>query len=302
MGNALQLVLLCLQVGAGTEERRMVVAPAETMHVSIAGTGDPVVVLPGLLGGSFGFRKVMPLLHEEGFRTHVIELLGTGRSSRPGDADYSLEAQADRMTAVMDSLGLGGVIVLAHAIGGSVATRVAARRPDLVIGLVLLEGGVAESVSTPGIRRAQKLAPLIRILGTGKVRRRVRDQLIEASGDPSWVEPSVVEAYTVDATRNVGATLRVVRAMNDSPVRDSIGNRLHEIRTSVILLLGGAPHSGGPPSTEVELMARALPSFEADTLAGVGHFPHEESPEAVRMAVLRIRATRFSALRPRPAG
>jgi pimeloyl-ACP methyl ester carboxylesterase len=302
MGNATLLLLLSLQLNVEHADRRVILAPAETVHVSVAGTGEPVVVVPGLVGGGFGFRKVVPLLHEDGFRTHVIELLGTGRSSRPTDADYSLEAQADRVAAVMDSLEIGGVIVLAHAIGSSVAARVAARRPDLISGLVLLEGGLAESVSTPGIRRAQKLAPLIRILGAGKVRGRVRDQLIESSGNPSWVEASVVEAYTADATRDLGATLRVLRAMNDSPVRDSIANRLHEIRTDVLLLLGGAPHANGPPASEVEQMARSLSSFAADTLAGVGHFPQEESPEAVRTAVVRMRATRFSALRPRPAG
>jgi len=295
-------LLLCIQVPMTAQDVRVVVTPAETMFVALSGVGEPVVLVPGLLGGSYGFRKVVPLLNDDGFRTHVVELLGTGQSSRPRAADYSLEAQAGRVAAVMDSLNVTRAIIVAHAIGGSIAARLAARRPDLVDGLVLIEGGTAESATTPGFRRAMRFTPLIRILGVGKVRGRIREQLIAASGDASWVEPGVVEAYTADAARDLGATLSVLRAMSASRDRDSIGIRLPGIHASVLLLLGGAPHAGGPPATEIELMTRSLPDFVADTLSGVGHFPHEESPGSVRSAVLRVRQSRVSMMRLRPTG
>ncbi len=41
----------------------VVVAPAETVHVEAwPGAGKAVAVIPGLFGGSFTFRKVIPLL------------------------------------------------------------------------------------------------------------------------------------------------------------------------------------------------------------------------------------------------
>jgi len=53
------------------------VAPAETVHVEAwPGAGKPVAVIPGLFGGSFTFRKVIPLLVAQGFRPIVIEALG----------------------------------------------------------------------------------------------------------------------------------------------------------------------------------------------------------------------------------
>ena len=62
----------------------VVVAPAETVHVEAwPGAGKAVAVIPGLFGGSFTFRKVIPLLAAQGFRPIVIEPLGTGFSSRP---------------------------------------------------------------------------------------------------------------------------------------------------------------------------------------------------------------------------
>lgn len=40
--------------------RRMAVAPAETLTVTIAGAGTPVVLVPGLFGAAYGFRHIIP--------------------------------------------------------------------------------------------------------------------------------------------------------------------------------------------------------------------------------------------------
>ena len=77
---------------------RIPVAAAETLAVTISGadSGSPLVLIPGLFGSHFGFRKVVPLLSAAGYRTIVIEPLGIGASSRPQRADYSLMAQAQK--------------------------------------------------------------------------------------------------------------------------------------------------------------------------------------------------------------
>lgn len=269
--------------------QRIAVSPAETLHVSVSGEGEPVVVIPGLLGAGFGFRKVAPLLDQAGFRTHVFDLLGTGRSGRPRHVDYSLNAQADRIAAALDSLHVTQAIFVAHAIGGSVALRVAVRRPDLVRGLLLVEAGPAESATSPGLRRALKLSPLIRLMGAGSMRGRIRDQMIEASGDPRWVDSSAVDGYTADSSHDLGATLRTLKAIADADETGRLADELPSIVAPVLLLVGEVPHAGAPPSSEIDLMTRALPAFAADTIAGVGHFPHEESPGAVLSAVDRLR-------------
>lgn len=284
----LVLFLLTIHAPADSTHRLVAVAPAETLHIVVSGEGQPVVLVPGLLGAGYGFRKVVPLLNEAGFRTYVIDLLGTGESAYPRDADYSLDAQADRIAAASDSLGVTRAIFIAHAIGGSVTMRLATRRPDLVAGLVLVEAGAAESATSPGLRRALKLRPLIRLLGVGSLRGRIRDQLRDASGDPAWVDGAVVHGYTAGAQRDLGATLRALEAMSKATERSSLAANLPSIQAPVLLLLGGVPHAGAPPVSEIELMARSLPSFAADTLAGIGHFPHEENPQAVTDAVLRL--------------
>src|SRR5207247_6874619 len=151
---------------------------------------------------------------QAGHETIVIEPLGIGSSSRPERSDYSLTAQADRVAAAMDSLGLSQTVVVAHSAGGSVALRLAYRRPELVRALVSIEGGPTETLTTPEFRRAMRLAPWIKVFGGIKlIRWKIRGMLISSSGDASWVTDDVVRGYTADAAKNLDGTLKAYLAM-----------------------------------------------------------------------------------------
>ena len=288
------MLSLLLLLAADTTIRPVVVSasPAETLWVAEAGVGRPVVLIPGLLGAAYAYRKVVPLLAGSGYRAIVIEPLGVGRSGRPPGADYSLTAQAARIGAVLDSLAVPGAIVVAHAVGSSIALRLALLRPGLVEGVVSLEGGVAESAVTPGFRRAMKFAPLIRLFGgMGKIRGKIRKHFLEASADTSWISEEVIREYTAGAARDLGATLRAYGAMGRAVEPGSLVSRLGEGPCPGWLLLGAAVHPGGPQPPEVALMADRIPWFSIDSLPGVGHFPHEEAPARVADAVERMRVT-----------
>ena len=127
------------------------VAPAESLSVETTGRGDPVVLIPGLFGSAYGFRKLVPLLVDAGYRTIVVEPLGVGASARPEKANYSLTAQADRIAAVLDSLHVRNALVLAHSIAGSEAFRLTYRRPDLV-GTVVDRGWAHRESDHPGVQ------------------------------------------------------------------------------------------------------------------------------------------------------
>src|SRR5438105_4519946 len=189
----------------------LALSPAESVAVTVTGTGDPVVLVPGLFGSAFGYRAVIPLLTDAGYRAIVVEPLGIGSSARPEHADYSLTAQADRIAAALDRLSVRHAIVVAHSLGASMAFRLAYRRPDLVAGIVSLDGGPAERAATRSFRRAMTLAPWIKLFGGVKlVRRKIRGQLIKASGDPSWVSERVVDGYTAGAAHDPAAPRRAI--------------------------------------------------------------------------------------------
>lgn len=258
------------------------VAPQESLHVVVAGAGHPVVLIPGFFGSAFTFRKVTPELNAAGYRTLVIEPLGIGGSSRPEHGDYSLTAQARRVGAVLDSLGVSSAIVVAHSNGGSIALRLAVHRPSLVEGLLSIEGGPTESAVTPSFRSALRFAPWIRLLGGVKlIRWKIHHILLSSSGDKSWVTDDVVAGYTAPAAVNLTATLKAYLAMAASPEPEKLAPHLAEIRCPVRLLVGGAHHDGDVGQPEVVLLQRSLPNFTLDSVPGAGHFLQEERPELV---------------------
>jgi pimeloyl-ACP methyl ester carboxylesterase len=269
---------------------RIPVAPAETLSVTVVGTGSPVVFLPGLFGSAYGFRKVMPILGEDGFQSIVVEPLGIGASGRPRHADYSLTAQATRVAAVLDTLGITQVIVAAHSVSAAIAYRLAILRPDLVAAIVSLEGGPVEEATTPGFRRALAFAPLLKLIGgKGIVRGKIRGGLEKSSGDASWVTDEIVEGYTADALSDFGAALDAFKGMAESPEPWPLRPRLSEIYCPVRLVLGGAPHQSGVSDEEIHLLRRLLPLLAIDSIPNIGHFAFEEDPGAVALAVMATR-------------
>jgi pimeloyl-ACP methyl ester carboxylesterase len=112
--------------------RDIPVAAGEILRTTSVGSGRPVVLIPGLFGAAFGYRKIVGPLAELGYRAIVIEPLGFGWSSHPRRANYSLSAQTTRMAAVLDSLGIDHALIVAHSTGASIALRLAYQRPDLV--------------------------------------------------------------------------------------------------------------------------------------------------------------------------
>ena len=274
----------------------MTVAPRECLQVTIAGAGPDVVLIPGLFGSAFGFRRVLPLLVDQGYRAIVIEPLGVGDSSRPATADYSLTAQAERLRAVLDQIEAREVVLVSHSIGTSMALRLAWRDPGRVRAVVSLEGGPAEEITTPSFRRAMKLAPLLKLLGAGRViRGRVRGMLVSRSGDPSWVTDEIVNGYSEGAARDLGATVDAFAQMSRARESELLGPRLAEPRCPVRLLLGTAPHEGGPTPVEIQTLQRSVASFDIVRVPGAGSFLFEEAPDSVVTAIREmVGATRLT--------
>src|SRR2546425_9734505 len=75
--------LLALLVVADSSHAFPLVLPrAESVQVAVAGgeAGAPVVLIPGLFGAAFAYRKVNPRLTEAGYPAIVIEPPGGGQS------------------------------------------------------------------------------------------------------------------------------------------------------------------------------------------------------------------------------
>lgn len=263
---------------------------AESLQVTTAGEGDPVVLIPGLFGSAYAFRHLLEQLPAAGYQAIVVEPLGIGTSARPEKGDYSLTRQADRVASVMQELATGPATVVAHSTGASVALRLAYRHPELVSAVVSLDGGPAERATSRGFRRAMQYVPWIKWMGGVKrVRAKIRESLIETSGDTTWVTEEVVEGYTEGARQDLDGTLKAYLRMAESKEPERLVPNLGALRCPVRLVVGTAPHEGGIPDRQLEALQRGLASFTVDSVPGAGLHLYEERPGAIVDAVQRAR-------------
>jgi pimeloyl-ACP methyl ester carboxylesterase len=267
---------------------RITTAPGESLQIVRAGSGKPVVLLPGLFGCAFGFRHLLELLPQRGNRVTVIEPLAIGSSSRPEKANYSLTAQADRVAMAIRKLEPEPVVLVAHSVSASIALRLAVRHPELVSAVVLLDGGPMETVATKGFRQAMRYAPWVKWMGGMKrLRPHIRRDLLASSADSSWLTDAVLQAYTAGAAADLDGTLKAYLRMAETREPEKLAPRLHQLRVPVRLVVGGAPHRGGITAEQIELLAARVPRFTLDSVPDAGHYLFEEAPEAVVAAVRR---------------
>jgi pimeloyl-ACP methyl ester carboxylesterase len=270
--------------------RNIEVAPGEVLRTTTLGAGQPLVLIPGIFGGAFGYRRIARPLAARGYRVIVVEPLGYGWSSAPKKADYSFTAQTARVGRALDILGITRALVVAQSSGASIAFRLAIVRPELVRGVLSINGGPAESAATPGMRKAFKLGGFITKMAVDPARLRhdVRREIIRNSGDTSWVTAGVIRGYTAGHSVDLDASIDAFQQMSKSTEKESLADRLHECAVPVRLLIGTAPIPAGVTREQEALLSARLPDFRSDSVTGSGQYIHEEQPDAVVEAVGRL--------------
>ena len=107
------------------------------------GSGDTpgselVLCVHGMSGAATNWTDLMAELAPD-FDCAAVDLPGSGFSPPPKTgAGYSVTAQAAIVARLIEALGAGPVHLVGNSMGGAVAVRVAARRPDLVRTLTLI--------------------------------------------------------------------------------------------------------------------------------------------------------------------
>ncbi|MDQ3137153.1 MAG: alpha/beta hydrolase [Gemmatimonadota bacterium] len=270
--------------------RDIQVAPGEILRTTTVGTGQPLVLIPGIFGAAFAYRMLTGPLAARGYQTIVVEPLGYGWSSHPKEADYSFSAQTGRVIRALDSLGVTRVLLVAQSSGAAIAFRLAIARPDLVRGLLSIGGGPAESAATPGMRRVFKFGGgLVKFaLDESKLRHDVRREIVKNSGDTTWVTDAVIRGYTAGQTADMHGSIDAFQRMSKAKEGDSLADRLHECAVPVRLLVGTVEHPAEVTKEQRQMLTSRLRDFRADSVTGSGQYIQEEQPAAVLAAVARL--------------
>ncbi|MER5341628.1 alpha/beta fold hydrolase [Streptomyces mirabilis] len=154
----------------------------------------PALYVHGLGGSSQNWSALMPLL--DGLvDSEALDLPGFGDSPPPDDGNYSVTGHARAVIRYLDAAERGPVHLFGNSLGGAIATRVAAVRPDLVETLTLISPALPEIraqrtawptalLSVPGVARL-----FTRLTKDWSAEQRVRGVMALCYGDPGMVTP-----------------------------------------------------------------------------------------------------------------
>jgi len=136
--------------------------------VQVIGRGPDVILIPGLTSGREVWRPTAAAL--PGYRYHLIQVSGfAGEAARGNRAGPVVAPLADEIARYIADRRLVRPAIIGHSMGGTLAMMIAARRPELVGRLMVVDmypqpaglfGGTAQSMSplaniiaSPGGRR-----------------------------------------------------------------------------------------------------------------------------------------------------
>ncbi|BFO22454.1 hypothetical protein SHKM778_88420 [Streptomyces sp. KM77-8] len=97
-----------------------------------------VLLLHGLMGRASHWASTARRLSAR-YRAIALDQRGHGRSDKPSQAAFTRGAYVDDAEAALEQLGLGPTVLVGHAMGALTAWQLAARRPDLVRGLIICD-------------------------------------------------------------------------------------------------------------------------------------------------------------------
>lgn len=98
--------------------------------------GESVILFHGKNFNGYYWKEVIPFLTDAGFRVIVPDQIGWGKSDKP-ILHYNFFMLANNNARLLDSLGIHKVNVVAHSMGGMLATRFTVMYPNRVKKLVL---------------------------------------------------------------------------------------------------------------------------------------------------------------------
>jgi pimeloyl-ACP methyl ester carboxylesterase len=264
-------------------------------------TAEPALYLHGLGGSSQNWTDVAGLLAGR-FDGRAIDLPGFGRSAPA--ARYTVDAFAARVLRWIEESGRGAVHLIGNSLGGAIAVKVAALRPELIRTLTLispalpfldprrsLQGRLVPLLALPraDIVAARRLARI----DPGDLTRLVLEACF---GDPAAVSPQRFAEAVEEAKLRyelpwyADAYVRTLRGLVGSflraylPGAGSLWRTAARVQAPTLVI-------GGDRDRLVDVRvapqaARHIRDSRLVILPGVGHVAQMEAPVQVARAIV----------------
>jgi 3-oxoadipate enol-lactonase len=209
------------------------------------------------------------------FRCVAYDHRGQGESESP-TTGLDMETLADDAVALIESLRIAPVHFVGMSMGGFVAMRVAARRPELVRSLVLVDtsAGPEPAENIPRYRRLEWVA---RWFGTWPVASRVEAIMHGASARKDPARAADLRAWRERLLHADAAVMN--RAVEGVLTRESALPLLPRIRCPTLVMVGEEDVATVPARSEE--LAAGIAGARLVRIPRAGHMSPIDAPEAV---------------------
>lgn len=256
----------------------------------------PAAFVHGLGGSSQNWSVLMDRLADV-VDGQAVDLPGFGFSPPPDDGNYSVNGHARAVVRLLEARGAGPVDLFGNSLGGAVATRIAAVRPDLVRTLTLISPALPEIrpqrsawptalASVPGVPRLY-----MRATRHWSPRRRTEALIALCFGDPANFGRAEFEAAAVEYQRRLelpyfwDAMIRSTRGIVDAYTLGgphSLWRQARRVIAPTLLVYGGRDKLVA--YRMARRAARAFPDSRLVTVPEGGHVAMMEHPHIVERA------------------
>ena len=261
------------------------------VHLRDEGPHDdpaPIVLLHGTSASLHTWQGWAVALRD---RRRVIrfDLPGFGLTGPSHENDYSLAADVRFVQAVMDQLGVRRFVLGGNSLGGLVAWSAAARMPERVERLILVDaagyppGAMTTPQAVPLALRIARMPWLRPVAGYMLPRGLIENSLRQLYGDPAKVTPELVDLYS-DMARRQGNRDALARRFDQAAPADL--SQLKDIKAPTLVLWGGRDRL--LPPELAQRFERDIPHAQRVVFDDLGHMPMEEDPERTVAQVRRF--------------
>jgi haloalkane dehalogenase len=255
------------------------------------GQGPTVLFSHGTPTSSYEWRHLVRALAPT-HRVIAPDHLGFGSSPQPRGADYSPEAHAQRFAGFAEGLGLRDVTLVVHDFGGPIALPWALGGAGRVARLVVINSWMWPFDDDPLMRRRARLAGgrfgrfLYKWMNAS-----LRMLMPSVYGDRKKLTREIHAHYLApfrERWKRVEILWALARSLLGSSAHFAdLWNRRAALAELPSLILWGMKDGAFRPPL-IERWREVLPRARVVELAGAGHWPHEEEPDAISEHLLAL--------------
>ncbi len=266
------------------------------LEVEDHGEGVPVILLHGFPLSSRMWTPVRTAI-EQAARLITPDLRGFGSSDKPA-AGYAIDDLAGDVVRLADAVGIDRFVLGGHSMGGYLALGIAAKWPERLAGLILVDTR-AEADAPEG--RERRNAGIARV-AAGDASAFLDEFVVGLVGPSSRARaPRVLaELRAIAAEAAPEALAGCLAGMRDRPDRSAL---LPTLDVPALVIVGQEDSLTPPASSRA--MAAALPRATLVEIPSAGHTPSMERPIPTAEAILGFLRSNFpvpsapSPIRPR---